>query len=382
MGRYKCRAKLSRESGLHHQRDTPVKPAPRGKNRKWLPIRHYDPIPEEPELGDIKVPSIRPANTIMGRIKLIRYKSVFGLSSPELTENTTPSAAPDILGSTNQVSPSPHPTTQMTPDLGALKYATPVRENLAVASESITSSSIESDSTFSSDDEEEDCCSSASSSSSLLSPEIFRRESCDLLGLHPYIKNSTLLDASHAESIQMYHPPNLSTIIDVSSILVEKKSEIKGTEAGIKQHRDPLKSDGSIRFKTPPKPTNRRPISYKKKVSFKSPIISATFEEKHILTNNLTSHNTAGPVGTATLAEKENHDADTSRASDSGFKEGAVCPMPSLASPTESVSMTAKFFDFANDSKRDEFFKRMRERTVRLWNVPLLPLTAAKPKTS
>lgn len=35
----------------------------------------------------------------------------------------------------------------------------------------------------------------------------------DLHGLHFHIKNSTLLDVSHAESIHTRHPPNLSTII-------------------------------------------------------------------------------------------------------------------------------------------------------------------------
>lgn len=34
----------------------------------------------------------------------------------------------------------------------------------------------------------------------------------ELLGFHPNIKNSTLLDVSHAKNIHLHHPPNLSTI--------------------------------------------------------------------------------------------------------------------------------------------------------------------------
>lgn len=34
-----------------------------------------------------------------------------------------------------------------------------------------------------------------------------------LLGFHLQVKNSTLLEDSHAENIHSHHPPNLSTII-------------------------------------------------------------------------------------------------------------------------------------------------------------------------
>lgn len=131
-----------------------------------------------------------------------------------------------------KASPAGRPSTEMTPD---------------------TSSG--SDTPFSSDDE--DFYSSASSSpSSLPSPEIFRRENdgvcvriflypplsytfsffiliffvsssflftaetvtfpmvkTEFFCLHPNIKNSTLLDVSHAQSIHMHQPPNLSAII-------------------------------------------------------------------------------------------------------------------------------------------------------------------------
>ncbi|KAM6983511.1 uncharacterized protein LKV04_011461 [Tautogolabrus adspersus] len=212
MGRYKCRVKLSRDSGFPNKRDTPVKPPLRkGYDcRTFLAIRHHEAIREEPGLEETHVPNVRTNNPALTSLKAVYCNSVSG-----------------------------HPTNLKPPDHVALKYiATPVQDNLAVTPDGITSSSLESSSTFSSGDDEEDYYSSASSSSnSLPSPEIFRKESYvealilpvteDYLGLRPYKKNSTLLDVSHAESIHMHQPPNLSYIIDVSSILAEKKSEIK-----------------------------------------------------------------------------------------------------------------------------------------------------------
>ncbi|XP_020493949.1 uncharacterized protein [Labrus bergylta] len=369
MARYKYRVKRSRDSGFPNKRDTPVKPAltKRYDCRKFLAIRHHEAIREEPELEVTNVPTVRPTNPALTS-KAVCCNSVSG-----------------------------HPSNLKVPDHVALKYiATPVQENLAVTPDSITSSGLESSSTFSSGDDEEDYYSSAasSSSSSLPSPEIFRKESYvkelifpvteDLLGLRPYIKNSTLLDVSHAESIHMHQPPNLSNIIDVSLILAEKNSEINqpgGAEAKTKLHTDPFKSAQASKSKTPPKLTNRRPILYKKKVWFKSPIISETLEEKHILANKLTPHYTTEPVGTAFLTEKNKPDADTSSTGKSSFKEETEGLMVSLKRPPESSSKTAEFFDFGNDSEKDAFFQSMKERTIRLVSVPLFPLQA-KPKKS
>uniref|UniRef100_UPI0037E74814 uncharacterized protein n=1 Tax=Semicossyphus pulcher TaxID=241346 RepID=UPI0037E74814 len=253
---------------------------------------------------------------------------------------------------------------------------------------------MESGTTFSSDDDddEEDCFSSASSSSSSLpSPEIFRKDSYvealtfpmkeALLGLHLHIKNSTLLDVSHAESIHMHHSPNLSTIIDASSILAEKKSEInlpRGPEAETKQHTDSFKSDEAFKSKTPPKLTNRRPISYKKKVWFKSPIISETFETKRIPATKLTVQHTTEPVQTSSPTEQIKPDADPPSPGEISSKEEALPLMVSLKRPLKSSPEKVKFFDFCNNSDRNMFFRGMRERSVRLRSVPLFPLTAAK----
>ncbi|XP_044079473.1 uncharacterized protein LOC122888741 isoform X2 [Siniperca chuatsi] len=344
MGRYKCRVKPSRDSGLPNKRDTPVKTAlsRRDNSRRLLPTKRYEAFPEEPEVEEVK-PTVKPTNP------------VFAFKGGEMRVKEE-------------------------------------KQNLAVTPENITSSSMESNPTFSSDGDEEDYYSSATTtSSSLPSPEIFRKESYvetltfpikeELLGLHLHIKNSTLLDVSHAESIHMYHPPNLSTIIDTSAILAEKNCEInKHTEpeAETKIHTDSFKSDKSFKRKPPPKVTNRRPILCKKKVWFKSPIIAETFEAKHIPATKLTIHNSSGPVQTSSPAEQMKPDADRSRAGLINSKEEALRLTVTLERPVKNSPEKAKFFDFVNSSDRNAFFQRMRERRVKLRSAPLFPLTAVK----
>ncbi|XP_074528469.1 uncharacterized protein LOC141791725 [Halichoeres trimaculatus] len=236
MGRYKCQINVWRNRGVTGERDIPAKLAPsrRTKFRKLPPIKHHE--VEEPDQSVLTVISADPT---LKSFKPIHSESVTSKG------NTSSPVSPALGKPGHQVSPAGRPVLKMTPD----------QEKLSVRLEDITSSSMESDTTFSSDNDEEDCC---SSSSSLPSPEIFRTESyiamvtlTDQLAHHPYKKNSTLLDVSHAESIHMYHPPNLSTIIDGSSILPEKKGEINpllGPEAETELKTTSLKPDMKRKF--------------------------------------------------------------------------------------------------------------------------------------
>ncbi|XP_035864749.1 uncharacterized protein LOC116056114 isoform X2 [Sander lucioperca] len=404
MGRHKYRVRLSRDSRLTlPKRDTPVKPAlsRRNKYRRQLPM-YYEAIPEEPVVEEMTVPTVNPTPTALTYpfhtqtcFTPVHCKSVLCLSSPAFTENprdkAVSPATPANRKSGYRVSPAGHPIIQMTPEPDAIKGGEmPVKEQHLMTVESITSYSMESDTTFSSDDddddddddeeeeEEEDCHSASTTSSSLPSPEIFRRESYvehltslpineELLGLHLHRKNSTLLDVSHAESIHTYHPPDLSNIIDTSMILAEKNCAInqnRGPEAVTKIHTD---SEKAFKLKTPPKLTNRRPLLYKKKVWFKSPIVAETFKAKHTPGTKLT-----GP------AEQIQPDTDTFRAGEINSKQEASQLTVKLKRPVQSSLDKAKIFDFIDNSHRDAFFKRMRERCVKLKSAPLFPLTAPK----
>ncbi|XP_059207860.1 uncharacterized protein LOC131986773 [Centropristis striata] len=364
MSRYKYRVGLRRESGLANKRDTPLKPtrSRRHKCRRFRPNKYYEAITEEPELEETNDPTVKPTHPVMTRSKPVHSKSV---SSTVFTENprdkATSHALPAKKKSGSRQSTSDHPCIWMTPEPelfeGDEKSVKEKEQILTVTLESITSSSIEPDTTFSSeDDDEEDCYPLSSTSSSLSSPEIFRRESYveslmfpikeALPNLSLNMKNSTLLDVSHAENICMFQPPNLSNITNDSPIIDEKKCEINkngGPEAGTKIHIDSFKSEKEQ--KTPPKPTNRKPILYKR-VIFKIPIIAETFKERHTPATKLTNHNNRKPAH--------------------------------MSSPAEQMQSNAKFFDFADDCERDVFFEMMRERACKLKSAPLFPLTARK----
>ncbi|XP_074467488.1 uncharacterized protein LOC141753066 isoform X2 [Sebastes fasciatus] len=381
MGRHK--------SNRPNKRDTPVKRAlsRRDKCRRLLPNKHYEAFPEEPEVKEMNFPTVKPAHPVLTSIKPADCKYVLRLRSPAFTENprdkVVSRAAPANKKSGHRVSPAGHQTIHTTPEPEAFKGGEmPVKEekqNLTVTLGSISSSSMESDTTFSSDDDDdgdEEDSSASETSINLPSPEIFRRESyvetltfpfTEELGLHLHIKNSTLLDVSHAESINMFHPPNVSNILDVSTILAEKSCEIKGPEAETKIHTDSFKTEKAFKRETPPKLTNRRPISYKKKVWF-CPIIAETFEAKHTPASKLTIH-------MSSPAEQLQPDADTSRAGEINSKEEALRLTATLKRPVQSSPEKAKLFDFDN-SDRDAFFKGMRERCVHLRSAPLFPLTA------
>ncbi|XP_037603544.1 uncharacterized protein LOC119475163 [Sebastes umbrosus] len=369
-----------------NKRDTPVKRALSRRDklsecRRLLPNKHYEAFPEEPEVKEMNVPTVKPAHPVLTSIKPAHCKYVLRLRSPAFTENPRDKVV-------SPAAPAGHQTIQTTPEPEAFKGGEmPVKEekqNLTVTLGSISSSSMESDTTFSSDDDDdgdEEDSSASATSSNLPSPEIFRRESYvetltfpfteELLGLHLHIKNSTLLDVSHAESINMFHPPNVSNILDVSTIFAEKSCEInknRGPEAETKIHTDSFKTEKAFKGKTPPKLTNSRPISYKKKVWF-CPIIAETFEAKHTPASKLTIH-------MSSPAEQLQPDADTSRAGEINSKEEALRLTATLKRPVQSSPEKAKFFDFIDNSDRDAFFKGMRERCVHLRSAPLFPLTA------
>ncbi|KAM8741681.1 uncharacterized protein AB9X84_018991 isoform 2-T3 [Acanthopagrus schlegelii] len=388
MGRLKC---LRRESGLPPKKqDTPLKTKLSRNDienlterRRHLPRKHYDTLSVVPEVEEISVLTVRSTNPVLP----VHCKSVPHLSSPAFTENPRGKAvspsAPANKKCGRRVSPAGRQAVQMTPDAEAFKGGER-HVNEDKQNSELTSSSMESDTAFSSDDEEEEDSSASSASSSLSSPEIFRKETYvetltfpfeeEALDLHLHIKNSTLLDLSNAESIHMHHPPNLSTIIDASTILAEKDCEIKGPEAETKTPTDSFKPDKAFKCKTTPKLTNRRPILCKKRVWFKSPMVAETSEAKHIPATKLNIHNTGEPDQTSSQAEQMKPDTDASRAGEINHKEEAL----QMKSPFESNLNNAEFFDFIDDSDRDAFFRSMRERCVRLKSFSSFPLTAAK----
>ncbi|XP_077963137.1 uncharacterized protein LOC120822733 isoform X2 [Gasterosteus aculeatus] len=343
MGPRRYRGK--RGGGGHGQRDTPLK-APLGtrvRSRRLVHQQRYETLPEEPEMEEMDLPEV-------ASIKLVPSRSIRQKLEGEALRAPQTSAQPD--------SPA---GLQRTPEASEPGHMTP--PNPTVTLGSITSSGTESDPTVSCDEEEEEEEEelSVTPSSSLPSPELLRAGGCEamrsfkeeLLGLHLHVKNSTLLDVSHAESIRMHHSPNLSHILGTSTIQAEKNGEINKSrepDAESNIHADPFKSE----WKTPPKagespvcpsredamddigdrillpgPTSRRPIMYKKKVSFKVPVTAEAPEPK--------------------LSARED---------------------------AERPASDATFFDFKDAADRNAFFEGLRTRCEELRRAPLFPLTA------
>lgn len=107
-------------------------------------------------------------------------------------------------------------------------------------------------------------------------------------------------------------------------------------------------------------------------------MIAETFEARHIRATRLTFHNTGEPVQTSSPAEQVKPDADTSRAGEITSKQEAIRLLVRLKRPVKSSPEKAKFFDFIDNSDRDAFFQRMRERCVKIKSASPFPLTAAK----
>ncbi|KAK2828093.1 hypothetical protein Q5P01_019127 [Channa striata] len=382
------RNKRRRGRGLTQQRDTPVRPArgTRHRLRRLLPIKHCEPLLEEPEAEDMIVPTAKPTSPVCTSVTPVHRESVPHLNRPAHTENSRKRAvsppAPPPKKSAGQVSPAGHFTIRTTPNSKALtggeRSFKEEEKDSTVTVESITSSSVESDTVFSFGD---DCYSSASSSSdSLPSPEIFRGEEFvetvtspvydELVGLHHNITNSTLLDASGAQSIHMHQPPNLSPIIDASTILTEMReiSNNKAPEAESKIQIDSFKSDKAPQCKTLAQLTKKRPILCKEKVLLKSPTIAEI---------KCTTGYSSDPVEAFSPAEQMKPDTDTFEVDEMHSKDSTSQQWATLKRPERESPKKAEFFDF-DDSDIEVFFHNMRERSFKLKDDLVFPLTAGK----
>ncbi|XP_047463772.1 uncharacterized protein LOC125021679 isoform X2 [Mugil cephalus] len=389
-----------RDSGFPKNRDTPLRPTVgrRDNNRRLLLRKHHEAFPEEPDVNEMSNSTVKP-NCLQTITVPVHCKSMSRLNNPAFIRKPRTRAASPATPVTKTCG---YPVLQMRHR--AIQVALDPedfndgdiqdKQTSPVTLESITSSSMEQDTTFDFGDEEEEGCFSSTASitsSTLPSPEIFRRESYadtlalpiegDLLDLHSHVRNSTLLDASHAESIHVHHPPNLSTIIDASSILAEKDTENNRNhrehEAETKIQTDSIKTEVNKR-KTPQTLTHRMHLVCKKKVCFKSPITDETFKANHIPPSKLSVHSNSESFPVASQPEKVKPDAETSGAGEISFKDESLPVTVRLRSAAKCDPEKAKFFDFVSDDERDTFFQKMRERWVKLRSAALFPLTVAK----
>ncbi|XP_062262587.1 uncharacterized protein LOC133969893 [Platichthys flesus] len=346
-----------REAG-HVDRGLPDTPAMRRRYRprRLLTNRHHEAFPEEAEEQEVVDHPVKPSDPVRTSIKPVQCKSVINSSRPTYTGNMTPDPEPVKRGGS---------------------VVKDEEQNLEATPESVTSSSSGTDATFSfDDDDEEDCDSSASSSSSSLpSPEIFRRENYvdaltspmkeETLDLHLDVKNSTLLDVSHAQNIHMHDLPNISTISNASTTRVQMNREIRRPEAATQIQIDSFKSE-TFKRKTPVK--LRRPILCKKKVSFKTPVGR---EAKRISVVRTTFPNTSESAQRPSKAEQVKPHAEAPGVGEMNSEDGTPQLRVTLKRPVKRIPKKAKFFHFVSDGDRDLFFQRARERCAKLRSITL-----------
>ncbi|XP_003971056.3 uncharacterized protein isoform X1 [Takifugu rubripes] len=356
MRRLKCEKR--RDSGLCIKRDTPLKTAVRrgNKGQRFLPIQHYEALPEESESN------IKPGHCQSSKLQGCR--SAF-IGNPE--DNAALPAVPISRNSSPHVSPA-------------------ASTKPSVTSGSTASLSLESDLSFSSDnDEVDDTCSCTSAASdSLPSPEIFRKETSEEVLFSPFKeeflavclhnKNSTLLDASHAVSILMHPAPNLSTISDNSALRADANLKAKqhgGSEADVKMGSSISSATKVLQPKTPLKLPKRKPILFRKKVWFKSPLI----QSKDAPASKLPVHCDNEPFQTSSPVQHIKPEDNTSNGGQMDPEEAPRSKVRLKRSITKTPER-AKFFHFSSDSDEEAFFQRMRERCDKLWSIPFFPLTA------
>nr|XP_015816938.2 uncharacterized protein LOC107386828 isoform X1 [Nothobranchius furzeri] len=358
----KRRVKLRSDTEIPVKRNTPLKVAPRQRyvSKPVVFIRRCDTLLEEPEVVDGNQPAVKTVNPVKVSAAPLHCKRVPGISTPASYDGTRTSTP------VTPANKQPYLNMEEMIMLEAFKSEeTPG---------SVTSYSTEP--TFNSDDDDEDDdddtpYSSSSTLSSLPSPEIFRKESSafpnedELLGLHfLHVKNSTLLDVSHAENVHTHHPSNISAILDASTSLAAKNHEISQPRRPEDKSKPQMDSESRSKGKASPKLTWRTHVVRKKKVWFKSPIAAEISKAKPFTSSTSTLQNTSessSPRGKVTPDTKI------------GCKTKTSPHLMTLKIPVKSGSEQALFFDFVSNDEREAFFKKMRERCAKLTSSVFFP---------
>ncbi|KAL7853417.1 hypothetical protein AOLI_G00202610 [Acnodon oligacanthus] len=200
---------------------------------------------------------------------------------------------------------------------------------------------------------------------------------------HHHIKNSTLLDLSHAMDITMQQPPNLSSILELSPVLHRQAAK----EWFCRSPPQPASPLGSSPLTKSASTKNTAGSDYKtfgaeertpemKRVVVLSPVVKRrplTGRDKPIKCRKVTFNDI---VSTRDITVLKSQMECQSRACDvqtelrgntlSGERE-------ELMEPQELSSETDKFFDFADESEKQLFFQRLKRTCT--FHFPTKPIT-------
>ncbi|KAG5843305.1 hypothetical protein ANANG_G00149390 [Anguilla anguilla] len=195
----------------------------------------------------------------------------------------------------------------------------------------------------------------SSTDTSLPSPEVFRRaddeEALEFSAEELFtlrVKNSTLLDVSHAVDIDMRQPPNLSSILEVTldGTAVEKGSP----QTRVNMVRAP--------FKQPRKITRARPLKCRKKVTFHESVLRQELQKEEDRTESYGLKVAKQEVSGSAGAEKGLGVLEMS--SDLQLISMEDEDERSLRMTMMGSTGLARFFDFADREEKEAFLQRKR----------------------
>ncbi|XP_014847819.1 PREDICTED: uncharacterized protein LOC106920964 [Poecilia mexicana] len=379
MEQLKRQVKVRRDSGIPYKGETPVRLATRRRERykRLLTSKCYDPLPERIEEEEINEPKVKPVSPASASAPFTKNRR----SQPASCVSSVVKASghQNLSGKA-----SPTVTVQLIPEVQRCGGTPESGTTCVMEAESTLNSEEEDDDDdddYDSDDDDYDEADASTTISNSSSPEIFRKERSvdimtfpcrdELLGFHLQVKNSTLLEDSHAENIHSHHPPNLSTIIDASLSLAEEKCEIsyhKTPEDEGKMNISASHSDQAFKKETSPKLSERKPITFRKKVRFKSLDATEIQNEKEIKSPATSGKNTSS---SSRPLQKIKPNPMTSRRSVTSFKAQPL--PPAVKRPGRTCSEKASFFHFVNDDETRAFLHKMKERSVKLRSAVFFP---------
>ncbi|XP_036443865.1 uncharacterized protein LOC118819948 isoform X2 [Colossoma macropomum] len=202
--------------------------------------------------------------------------------------------------------------------------------------------------------------------------------------LHRHVKNSTLLDLSHAMDIAMQQPPNLSSILELSPVLHGQAAK----EWFCLSPPQPVSPLSSSPLTTSASTKNTAGSDFKtfgaeektpetKRVVVLSPVVKRrplTGRDKPIKCRKVTFNDIVSTRDITVLnpqVESQSRACDVQKTKLSGNALSGV--REELMEPQEFSSETAKFFDFADENEKQLFFQRLKKTYT--FHFPTKPIT-------
>ncbi|XP_016102253.1 uncharacterized protein [Sinocyclocheilus grahami] len=187
-------------------------------------------------------------------------------------------------------------------------------------------------------------------------------------GMMNTVKNSTLLDHSHAQELALQQPPNLSSILELSLNPAEEKSFSLSPIclSPLRVPSETLASDiasGCV-FKSA---NERTPVNTR--VVVLSPVVKKCFaeQEKPIKCRKVTFSDIVS------IRNVSSHKRGKTDQQDSGVKPVHASGSVSVE-PRDISSWPVTVFDFANEREREAFFQRLKQ--TRSFKFPAKPITS------